>query len=105
MKLLCLLLNKVRVLLLASAPAPLSRSNMKAHPRASLGGSVVKNPPANAGDTGSIPGPGRPHMLWSNRARVLLLSLCSRACAPQEEKPLQWEAGAPQRRLAPAHRN
>ena len=24
------------------------------------GGSVVKNPPANAGDVGSIPGPGRP---------------------------------------------
>ena len=24
-----------------------------------LGGSAVKNPPANAGDTGSIPGPGR----------------------------------------------
>ena len=23
-----------------------------------LGGSVVKNPPANAGDMGSIPGPG-----------------------------------------------
>ena len=30
------------------------------------GGVVVKNPPANAGDTGSIPGPGRSHMLWSN---------------------------------------
>ena len=27
------------------------------------GGSVVKNPPANAGDMGSIPGPGRFHML------------------------------------------
>ena len=25
-----------------------------------LGGSMVKNPPANAGDTGSIPGLGRP---------------------------------------------
>ena len=32
------------------------------------GGSVVKNPPANAGDAGSIPGPGRSHMLQSNRA-------------------------------------
>ena len=31
-----------------------------------LGGAVVKNPPANAGDTGSIPGPGRYHMPWSN---------------------------------------
>ena len=30
------------------------------------GGSVVKNPPANAGDKGSIPGAGRPHMPWSN---------------------------------------
>ena len=29
-------------------------------------GAVVKNPPANAGDTGSIPGPGRSHMLRSN---------------------------------------
>ena len=26
-------------------------------------GSVVKNPPCNAGDTGSIPGPRRSHML------------------------------------------
>ena len=25
------------------------------------GGSVVKNPPANVGDTGLIPGPGRSH--------------------------------------------
>jgi len=31
-----------------------------------LGGPVVKNPPANVGDTGSIPGPGRCHMPWSN---------------------------------------
>ena len=31
-----------------------------------LGGPVVKNPPANAGDSGSIPGPGRFHMPWSN---------------------------------------
>ena len=31
-----------------------------------LGGAVVKNPPANAGDTGSSPGPGRSHMLQSN---------------------------------------
>ena len=44
------------------------------------GGAVVKNPPANAGDTGSIPGPGRSHMLRSNEARApQLLSLCFRA--------------------------
>ena len=30
------------------------------------GGAVVKNLPANAGDTGSSPGPGRPHMPWNN---------------------------------------
>ena len=29
------------------------------------GGTVVKNPPANAGDTGLSPGPGRSHMLQS----------------------------------------
>ena len=27
------------------------------------GGTVVKNPPANEGDTGSSPGPGRSHIL------------------------------------------
>ena len=48
------------------------------------GGAVVKNPPANAGDTGSIPGPGRSHMPWSNWAHVpQLLSLHSRARKPQ----------------------
>ena len=30
------------------------------------GGAVVKNPPANAGDTGLSPGPGRSHMRLSN---------------------------------------
>ena len=30
------------------------------------GGPVVKNSPANAGDMGSTPGPGRSHILWSN---------------------------------------
>ena len=29
-------------------------------------GTVVKNLPANARDTGSSPGPGRSHMPWSN---------------------------------------
>ena len=31
-----------------------------------LGGSVIKNPPASAGDTGSIPDLGRSHMSWNN---------------------------------------
>ena len=30
------------------------------------GGAVVKNPPANAGDTGSSPGVGRSHVPQSN---------------------------------------
>ena len=30
------------------------------------GGAAVKNPPANAGDTGSSPGPGGSHMPQSN---------------------------------------
>ena len=33
-------------------------------PRDFPGGAVVKNPPANAGDVGSIAGPGRCHMPW-----------------------------------------
>ena len=74
------------------------------------GGAVVKNPPANAGDTGSNPVLGRSHMPRSNYASApQLLSLCSRAResqllspratateartprarAPQQEKPPQ----------------
>ena len=34
------------------------------------GGSVVQNSPANAGDMGSIPGPGRFHTLRDNEAHV-----------------------------------
>ena len=46
---------------------------------ASLGGSVVMNLPANAGDTGSIPDLGGSHMPWINSAHVpQLLRLCSR---------------------------
>ena len=45
-----------------------------------LGVSVVKNLPANVGDTGSIPSPGRSHMPWSIEAHApQLLNLCSRA--------------------------
>ena len=38
----------------------------KLHIRDFPGGAVVKNPPANAGDTGSSPGPGRSHVPQSN---------------------------------------
>ena len=39
---------------------------VKATDRDFPGGAVVKNPPANAGDTGSSPGPGGSHMPRSN---------------------------------------
>ena len=41
-------------------------SHQKRNYRDFPGGAVVKNPPANAGDTGSSPGPGRSHMPRSN---------------------------------------
>ena len=40
--------------------------NLKNKNRDFPGGVVVKDPPANAGDTGSSPGLGRSHMPWSN---------------------------------------
>ena len=87
---------------------------------------MIKNPPANAGDTSLSPGPGRSPMSWSNEAHApQLLSLDSRARDPQllslratttearmpraralqQQKPPQWEAHAPQQRVAPARRN
>ena len=69
------------------------------------GGTVVKNLPANVGDTGLSPGPGRSHMPRSNSARVpQLLSLHSRACEPQLLSPhaTTTEAHMPQL-LKPVH--
>ena len=40
--------------------------NVKRYSQDFPGGAVVKNPPANAGDMGLSPGPGRSHMPWSN---------------------------------------
>ena len=70
-----------------------------------------KNPPANAGDTGSIPGLGRFHMMWNIQACVpQLLSAHAatpeahipRACGPQQGKSLQPESHTSQCRAAPA---
>ena len=83
------------------------------------GGSVAKNPLANAGDTDSIPGLGRSYMLqrnwarkpqlWSQHPRTqeprLLKAVCSRACAAQTEKPPQWEAHAAQLESSPIRHN
>ena len=67
------------------------------------GGPMVKNLPTNAGDTGSIPGPGRSHTSQSNQARAPWQLTCAleprsrnywahapRACAPQQEKGPAW---------------
>ena len=59
---------------------------------------VVKNPPVNAGDTGSVPGLVRSHMLQGNWAHEpqRLKPTGLRACALRQEKPRQWVARAPQ---------
>ena len=63
------------------------------------GGSVVGNPPANAGDTGSSPGPGGSHMPRSDWARVpRLLSLRSGAREPQLLSPCSTTREATARR-------
>ena len=45
-------------------------------------GTVDKNPPASAGDVGSVPGPGGLHVLWRNEA--LETQLRSTRAAPPE---------------------
>ena len=65
------------------------------------GGAVVKSPPANAGDMGSIPGPGRSHLPRSNYASAPQLpSLSSRAHEPQLLSP---RATTTEARLPRAH--
>ena len=64
---------------------------------------MVKNPPANAGDKGSSPGPGSSHTPRSNEARApQLLSLHSRAREPQLQMPTCLE---PVLRNKRSHRN
>ena len=56
------------------------RPTVKGQIRGLPGGSVVKNRPANARDTGLIPGPGRSHMPQSTYAHAPQpLSLCASA--------------------------
>ena len=72
---------------------------------------MVKNPPANAGDTGSLPDPGRSHKSQSNEAHSpRLLSLCSRAWKLQllslmqqvlKSTPPQWETRTVQLESSP----
>ena len=56
---------------------------------------MVEGPPADAGDVGSSPGPGKSHMPRSSWARApRLLSLCSGAREPQLLSPRAAIAGA-----------
>ena len=55
------------------------------------GGPVVKNPPANAGDIGSIPGSGKtPHA--EEQLSPCTTTTEATCLALQQEKPPQWEA-------------
>ena len=62
------------------------------------GGPVVKNPPCNARDTGSVPSLGRSQTWQGNEARwaSALEDMCNnykspRACTLQQDKPMQQE--------------
>ena len=86
------------------------------------GGPMVKNPPSNAGDTGSIPGPGTkiPHatgqlspcttttelvVCLNERARVLQTTEPTRSGAhmPQLESPRSTTREKPARRKKRSH--
>lgn len=51
------------------------------------GGPGVRNPPCNAGDAGSIPGPGGSHIPWSHSAHApqLLNRSPQSLCPPRRE--------------------
>ena len=66
---------------------------------------MVGNPPANAGNTGSSPGPGGSHVPRSNWAHApQLLSLRSGAREPQLLKPVCLEPVLRNKRK-PVHNN
>ena len=69
-----------------------------------LSGSVVENLPTLVGDTGLNPSPGRTHMQLCHAPQPLR-PLCPRVCSPQQEKPSQREAHAPQQRPSPGKIN
>ena len=58
--------NKRKIKARDQEALPVSWWDIENFPRDFPGGAVVKNLPANAGDTGSNPGPGRPHRPQSN---------------------------------------
>ena len=70
------------------------------------GGVVDKNPPANAGDTGLIPGPRGSHTPCSNQARVpQLLSLRSRGPGVVTEEATTMRSPRTAKRSPTSHSN
>ena len=61
------------------------------------GGTVDKNPPANTGDKGSIPGPGRFHRPWSSQARAAQLLNLSAATLKPARPEAMLRNGKPMR--------
>ena len=68
------------------------------------GGTVGKNPPPNAGDKGLTPGL-RCRGAAEPLVPLLLKPVHPEACALQQEKPQQWEAGHRNWRVALACSN
>ena len=64
---------------------------------------MVKKPPTNAGNTGSMPSLETKslHAKGQLSLHVATESLNSSAHAPQQEKPPRWEAHAPQLETSP----
>ena len=61
-----------------------------------------KNPPADAGDTGSVPDPGKSHMRRGNLAHVpRWLKPAHLEPVPNNEKPPQWKVHAQQLESSP----
>ena len=78
---------RLRMCLMGKENSDVIKNNIVRHPR----GSVVKNPPTNAGDKDLISGPGRSWKLWSNEAyRPKLLRLCSRAATTEPLCHKHW---------------
>ena len=63
------------------------------------GGPVVKSPPANAGDAGSLPGPGRFHVPWATKP------VHHNYWSPQSRALRSATKEASTMRKKPAHRN
>ena len=60
------IISQMREVRLGKVKWPVSLTPLKSILVGFPGGVVAGNPPAKAGDMGSIPGAGRSHMPWSN---------------------------------------